>query len=167
MWHIFDIYLITSEKTNTHEVIAQAMAETMRARSQNTGPWLGRPVMKHPNFNWEAEDKYNKLKNFRLEVNNFFQILQHPTNRKASNYKNWLGRKGLKGIASLTQMEQERCNTTGLFTTFKIKFNPQFNETIRSLQFHKLSRQTKENAEEWMDRLRLTVVECNYREVDR
>ena len=30
-----------------------------------------------------------------------------------------------------------------------------------------LSRQMKENAEEWMGRLRLAVVECNYSEVNR
>ena len=34
------------------------------------------------------------------------------------------------------------------------------------MQFHKQSRQAKENAEEWMGRLRLAVVECNYKEVD-
>ena len=35
------------------------------------------------------------------------------------------------------------------------------------MQFCKLGRQAKENAEEWMGRFRLAVVECNYREVDR
>ena len=65
-------------------------------------------------------------------------------------------------------MEQEGCNTTeGLFTTFNNTFKPHFNETIKSLQLHKLSRQAKENAEEWMGRHRLAAVECNYREVDR
>ena len=71
-------------------------------------------------------------------------------------------------MESLTQMEQERCNNMeGLFTILNNKFKPQFTETIKSLQFHKLSRKTKENAEEWMGRLRLAAVECNYREVDR
>ena len=65
-------------------------------------------------------------------------------------------------------MEQGRCNTMeGLFTMLNNKFKPQFNETIKSLQFHKLSRQIKENAEDWMGRLKLALVECNYREVDR
>ena len=74
--------------------------------------------MKQPNFNWEAEDKYSKLKNFRLEVNNIFKSYNKPTDRTVSNYKNWLGRKGLQFIESLKQMEQERCNTTeGIFTT--------------------------------------------------
>ena len=60
-------------------------------------------------------------------------------------------------------MEQERCNTIeGQLTTFNKKFKPQFNETKTLLQFCKLSRQTKENAEEWMGRLRLAVVEGNY-----
>ena len=54
-----------------------------------------------------------------------------------------------------------------LFTTFNNKFKLQFNEIIKSLQFCKLSRQTKENAEDLMSRLRFAVVECNYRQVDR
>ena len=34
------------------------------------------------------------------------------------------------------------------------------------MQFHKLKRQTYECAEEWMGRLRTSVVECNYKEID-
>ena len=61
--------------------------------------------------------------------------------------------------------EQERCNTLeGLLTTLNNKFKPQYNETIKSLQFHKLGRQMNENAEEWMGRHRLAAVECNYKE---
>ena len=62
---------MASEQTNTHEVISQAVAEAMRTtiqakavagneRAQNTGPRLLRAIMKQPNFNWEAEGKYNK-----------------------------------------------------------------------------------------------------------
>ena len=66
------------------------------------------------------------------------------------------------------QMEHKRCNTTeGLFITLNNKFKPHFNETIKSLQFCKLGRQTKENTEEWMGWLRSVAVECKYREVDR
>ena len=78
-----------SKQTYMPEIIAQAVAEAMKAaiqamaaagneRAQNTGPRLGRPTMKQPNFNWEAEDKYNKLKNFRLEVNNIFKSYNTP-----------------------------------------------------------------------------------------
>ena len=59
------------------------------------------------------------------------------------------------------------CNTLEwLFQTLTNKFKPQFNETIKSLQFHKLSRQDGESAEEWLGRLRMSEVECNYQEVD-
>ena len=72
-----------------HEVIAHAVAEAVRAaiqampaagneRAQNTGPILGGPKMKEPSFNWEVEDKYNKLRNFRLEVNNIFKSYNTP-----------------------------------------------------------------------------------------
>ena len=141
------------------------MAVAGNERAQNVEPRLGGPTMK-PNFNWEAGDTYYKLKNFRLEVNNIFKSYNTPQAGSVSNYKKLARQKGLQFIESLT--ERERCNTTeGLFTTFNNKIKPLFNETIKSLQFHKLSRQAKENAKEWMGRLRLAVVQCNYREVDR
>ena len=125
-------------------------------------------MMKQPHFNWEAEDEYNKLKNLRLEVNNIFKLYNTPQTEQLAIITSCLGRKGIQFIESLTQVKQERCNTVeGLFTKFNNKFKPQLNETIKSLQFHCFSRQTKENAKEWMGRLRLAVVECNYREVDR
>ena len=91
-----------------------------------------------------------------------------PQTEQLAIIKKWLDRKALPFILSSTQMEQERCNTMeGLFTAFNRKFKPQFNETIKSLPAHKLSRKMKENAEEWMGRLRLAAVECNYKEVYR
>ena len=38
---------------------------------------------------------------------------------------------------------------------------------IKKLQFHKLNRQNGENAEEWMGRLWLLAIECNYKELDK
>ena len=68
--------------------------------------------------------------------------------------------KGLQFPESLTQMEQERCNTTeGLFATLNNKFKAQYNDTIKSLQFCKLGRQMNENAEEWIGRVRLAAFE--------
>ena len=66
-----------NEQSNTNEVIAQAVAERARVTiqamaaagaeiTQNAGPRLGGPIMKQPTINWEAEDKYNELRNFRL-----------------------------------------------------------------------------------------------------
>ena len=46
------------------------------------------------------------------------------------------------------------------------KFRPQFNETIKSLQFRKLYRFKGKSAEEWMGRLHVAVAECNYKEID-
>ena len=47
----------------------QAMAVAKSERPQSRmGPKIGRPAMKHPSFNWEAEDKHSKLKKFRLQV---------------------------------------------------------------------------------------------------
>ena len=38
---------------------------------------------------------------------------------------------------------------------------------MKSLQFHKLVRQHNESAEDWMCRLRIAALECNYKEGDR
>ena len=38
---------------------------------------------------------------------------------------------------------------------------------LKSLQFRKLYRYDDENVEEWMRRLHIAAVECNYQEVDR
>ena len=41
----------------------------------------------------------------------------------------------------------------GLFETLTNKFKPQFNKTIKSLQFCKLNMQDGESIEEWIGRL--------------
>ena len=80
---------MVSIQTNTNEALVQAVAEEKRAaiqamavdraeRTQNAGPTLGTPMMKQPTFNWEAEDKYNELKNFRLEVNCILKLYSTP-----------------------------------------------------------------------------------------
>ena len=44
-------------------VAMQAMAEAQVEQMHNmTGPKIGSPAMKQPTFDWDAEDKYNKLK---------------------------------------------------------------------------------------------------------
>ena len=116
--------------------------------------------MRNPTFNWAAEDKYNEIKNLRLEVNNILKLYSMPQADQIAIIKNWLGGKGLQFLESLTQMKEERCNAMeGLFTTLNIKFKPQYNETLKSLQFHKLGRQTNENTKEWKGRLKI----CSYR----
>ena len=82
--------------------------------------------------------------------------------------KNWLGRKGLQFIDSLTNAEKDTCSTLeGLFKILTNKFRPQFNEIIKSQQGCKLKRGNGENAEEWMHRLWLSTIGCNYKELDR
>ena len=54
-----------------------------------------------------------------------------------------------------------------LFETLLNKFKLQYNETIESLQLRKLYQFDDENVEEWLGRLHIYAVECNYQEVDR
>ena len=100
--------------------------------------------------------------NFRLEVNNIISLYNTPQVEQLVIVKNGLGRKGLQFIESLTHAEKDRCNTLeGLFETLTNKFRSQFSETIKSLQFCKLSRQNGKNAEEGMGRLWLSAIGHN------
>ena len=46
--------------------------------------------------------------------------------------KNWLGRKDLLLLETLTEAEQEKCETSkGLFQTLSNYFKPRYNETIK------------------------------------
>ena len=131
-------------------VAIQAMAEALAKKMHDTsGPKIGGPATKQLTFDWNAEDKYSELKTFRLEVNNVLSTYNTPQADKLALVKNWLGRKGLKYLETLTTTEKETCNTLeGLFETLKNKFKPQYIETIKSLQFRKLYRYDDENVEE-------------------
>ena len=147
------------------QVMAAAMAESPQSIAP---PKLGRPAMKQPSFNWEADDKYNELKTFRLEVSNIPTMYNTPQEEQLVMVKNWLGRKGLQFIELLTEADKDRCSTLeGLFKVLTNTFRPQFNEMMKSLQFYKIVRHNGENAEEWMGRLWLSTIECSYKEIDR
>ena len=163
-----------------NEAIAKAMAEVTRitietlteAQSQRSegqqGPKLGGPALKQPQFNWEGTDKYTEWKAFILKVRNILSTYNAQEQDKITIVKNWLGRKGLHYLESLTEAEKQACNTLqGLFDTLAAKFKPQFNETIKSLQFRKSYRFEGKSAEEWMGRLHMMMAECSYREVDQ
>ena len=64
--------------------------------------------------------------------------------------------------------EKEMCYALEvLFETLSNKFKPQYNETTKSHQFRKLHQYDNKNVEEWMRRLCVAAVKCNYQEVDR
>ena len=122
------IQTMATEQTNIREAIVQTVAEAVRVAvkvmvatrvenctrhegTQDVGPKISGPIIKQPTFNWEAEDKYSELKSFRLEVNNVFKSYNMPQTENIAIIKNWLGRKGLHFLETLTLTEQERCNT--------------------------------------------------------
>ena len=145
------------------QVAIQTLSEVQNQRSEDKrGPKLGGPVLKQPQFNWEATNKYTEWKVFRLQVRNVLSTY------KITMVKNWLGRKGLHYLESLTETEKHACNTLqGLFDMLATKFKPQFNQTIKLWQFRKLYRLEGESTEEWMGRLWIALIKCNYKEVDR
>ena len=159
---------ITRAVADTMRIMIQTMVETQAQTSESQqGPKLGSPVLKQPQFNWEAADKYHEWKAFTLEVRNMLSTHTAQELDKIALVKNWLSRKGLHYIESLTEAEKQACSTfQGLFDTLAMKFRPQFNETIKSLHFIKLYRFEGKSAEEWMGRLHMAVAECNYKEID-
>ena len=81
---------LASEQVIVNEAIAKAVAEVTRATIQAmaaamaegplsvAGAKIGVPAMKEPSFNWEEDDKYSKLKIFRLDINNMLTMYNAP-----------------------------------------------------------------------------------------
>ena len=106
-----------------NEVIAKAVAEATRVTIQtlsevqnqrsesHQGPKIGGPILKQPQFNWEATEKYTEWKEFILEVRNVLSMYNAQEQDKIAMVENWLGRKGLHYLESLTETEKHACNT--------------------------------------------------------
>ena len=105
-------------------IMIQTMAEMQVQRSENQqGPKLGGPALKQPQFNWETADKYSEWKAFTLEVRHVLSTYNAQEQDKIALVKNWLDRKGLHYIESLTETEKQACSTIqGLFDTLGKKF---------------------------------------------
>ena len=131
-----------AEQVEMSEVIIKAVAEATRIMIQTMvemqsrisenqqGPKLGSPVLKQPQFSWEAVDKYSEWKAFILEVKNVLSTYNAQEHDKIAMVKNWTGRKGQHYTDSINEAEKQACSTLqGLFDTLSAKFWPQFNET--------------------------------------
>ena len=114
-------------------VAIQTLAKTQVQRMPNTvGPKIGSPMLRQPNFNCKATDKYTDWKAFILEVRNVLTTYNLQETDKIAMVKNWMGRRGLHYIERLTEGEKERCGTLeGLFDMLTTKFKPQYNQTIK------------------------------------
>ena len=139
-----------------NEAILKAVVEATRAmiqtmveshqRQEVQGPKLGSPALKQPQFNWEVIDKYTEWKASVLEVRNVLSTYNAPKQEKIAMVKNWLVREGLHYLESLTEGEKQVCDTLqGLIGTLAEIFRPQYNKTIKSLQFRKLCRSESKN----------------------
>ena len=160
-----------------NDTIAKAVAEATRATIQTMVELhqgqedqrlkVGSLALKQLQFNWDVADKYTEWKAFILEVRTMISTYNAHKQEKIAVVKNWLGRKGLHHIKSLTEVEKQAFGILqGLIDTLAQKFRPQYNETIKSLQFRQLCRHKGENTKEWMGRLWVAVAECNYKEID-
>ena len=118
---------ITQVAAKAMRAAIQAIAAPNAENStrQSVEPKVGRLMMKQTTFNWDTEDTCNELKNFRSEVNNVLKSYNIPDIEKIAIIKNWLGRKGLQLLETLTQAEQDKCKTTKeLFITLNSKLKP-------------------------------------------
>ena len=80
--------------------------------------------------------------------------------------KNWLGREGLRFIQTFTNNWKETCKTVKeLFSPFSEKFKLHCIDTTSSLQYCTL--QSHGSVQEWMGRLHVKVMDCEYKEYDR
>ena len=134
--------VIIKAVTEATRIAIQIMAETQAQNIPNTaGPKLGSPTLKQHTFDWEAQDKYMEWKAFILELRNVLSTYNAQEPDKIAMVKNWLGRKGLHYIETLMASEKEACNTLeGFSHMLATKFKPQYNETVKSLQFRKFYR---------------------------
>ena len=71
------------------------------------GPKIDSPTLRQPNFNWESTDKYTEWKAFILKVRNVLTTYNLQETEKIAMVKNWMGRKGLHYIKSLTEGEKK------------------------------------------------------------
>ena len=74
-------------------------------------PKVGGLALKQLQFNWDVADKYTEWKVFILEVRNIISTYNTHKLEKIAMVKNWLGRKGLHYIESLTEAEKQACDT--------------------------------------------------------
>ena len=103
---------ITRAVAEMTRIAIQTIVEAQVERMHDVlGPKIGSSTMKKLSFNWNTEDKYSKLKTFRLEVSNVLSMYNTLQMDKLAAVKNWLGRKGLQYLEALMTMEREVCNT--------------------------------------------------------
>ena len=107
------IKAITRAVAEATRIAIQTMPEAQAQRTHGTSaPKVGSPAMKQLTFIWNTQDKYIELKTFRLEVNNDLSMYNMPKTDKLAVVKNWLGRKGLQHLETLTNEEKETCLET-------------------------------------------------------
>ena len=144
---VINEWVITKAIAEAVRVAIQTNVETQSQRSEGQ---LSGPALKQPQLNWEAADKYTEWKAFILEVRNVLSTYNAQEQDKIAIVKT--GRQERVTLSrKLNGGEKQVCNTLqGLCDTLAAKFGPQFNETIKLLQFRKLCRLEGESAEELM-----------------
>ena len=80
-------------------------------------------MLKQPQFKWEAADKYSEWKAFILEVKNVLSTYNMQEHDNIAIVKNWLGRKGLHCIESITEaVNRHAALSRGYLTLYQQNF---------------------------------------------
>ena len=66
-------------------------------KAMGNGPKADGPQLRYPTFNCLAQNKYEKLKNFKMEVGDIFMTKRkyRKYRKKVLTINNWLGKEGL------------------------------------------------------------------------
>ena len=110
-----------ADQATMNDTIAKAVAEATSAAIQtmvklhqgqeDKRPKVGSLALKQLLFNWDVTDEYTEWKAFMSEVRNVISTYNSHEQEKIVMVKNWLGRKGLHYIESLTETEKQVCGT--------------------------------------------------------
>ena len=101
---------ITKAVVEATRATIQTMVESHQGQEDQRSKGGGL-ALKQPQFNWDMADKYTEWKAFILEVRNVISTYNAHEKEKIVMVKNWLGRKGLHYIESLTEVEKQAGGT--------------------------------------------------------
>ena len=122
---------IAQATAEARRAAVQTLATASMARQENQGSKMGGPIQKQPMFNYRAEQKYEELQNFKLEVSNMSQNCNLGQRERVSGIKNSLGREGLQPIVTQIKEEQIMCMMRRAYLRPPIKIKKSSHSSVK------------------------------------
>ena len=108
-------HVITLEVTEATKTVIMAVREAKDTyesrRAMQAVPKVSGQTLRQTTINWKSQDKFNKLKNFKIKVRNILMMNSYniEESKKAPIIMNWLGYEGFKFSQTLYDNENEKC----------------------------------------------------------